>query len=62
MFAAAAKMDLRYYGETPAREHMAILRAVLREDPELARCLMRKHIIGSKNTVLELARRDLRFL
>jgi GntR family transcriptional regulator, rspAB operon transcriptional repressor len=62
MFAAAEKIDVRYYGELPAREHMAILRAILRDDPELARRLMREHIIGGKNKVLELARRDLRFL
>ena len=62
MYAATGKMDLRYYGELPAREHLAILRAISRNDPELARRLMRDHIIGGKKKVLELARRDLRFL
>ena len=41
---------------------MAILRAILRGDPELARRLMREHIIGGKQKVLDLARRDVRFL
>jgi len=62
MFAAAEKIDLRYYGELPSREHLAILRAIVRADHELARRLMREHIIGGKNKVLELARRDLRVL
>jgi GntR family transcriptional regulator, rspAB operon transcriptional repressor len=62
LFAAAEAIELPYYGEIPAREHMAILRAISRDDPELARRLMREHIIGGKNKVLDLARRDIRFL
>jgi len=62
MFAATDAIDVRYYGEIPAREHMAILRAILRNDPELSRRLMREHIIGGKQKVLDLARRDVRFL
>jgi DNA-binding GntR family transcriptional regulator len=62
MFAAAESIDSRFYGELPARQHMAILRAILRKDPEPARRLMREHIIGGKNKALEFARSDLRFL
>ncbi len=61
LFAAAEAIQLRYYGELPAREHMAILGAISRNDPELARRLMREHIIGGKNKILDLARRDMRF-
>jgi DNA-binding GntR family transcriptional regulator len=62
MFAAAEAIDLQYFGELPAREHVAILRAILDNDPELARRLMREHIIGGKNKILDLARRDVRFM
>ena len=44
----ADSIDVRFYGELPARQHMAILRAILRKDPELARRLMREHIIGGQ--------------
>jgi DNA-binding GntR family transcriptional regulator len=62
MFAAAQSIDLRYYGTLPAREHTAILAAIRSEDAALASRLMREHIIGGKSKVLELARRDSRFL
>ena len=62
MYAAADLVDTKFYREVPAREHMAILHAITRNDPERARELMRKHIIGGKKQILELARRDLRFL
>lgn len=62
MFAAADRIALRYYGDLPAREHISILRAIVRNNAELARRLMREHIIGGKNKVLELARREVRFL
>ncbi len=52
MFAA---IGIGYYGEVPAHEHQEILDAILRREPELACKLMRSHIIGSKDKVLQLA-------
>jgi GntR family transcriptional regulator, rspAB operon transcriptional repressor len=62
LFAAVDTIDPKYYGEVPAREHSAILRAIRRSDASLARTLMHDHIIGGKNKVLELARRGLQTL
>jgi DNA-binding GntR family transcriptional regulator len=62
MFAAAESVDPSYYGSVPEREHTAILQAIKRNDAQLARRLMRDHIIGGKNKVLELARRGSQFL
>jgi GntR family transcriptional regulator, rspAB operon transcriptional repressor len=62
LFAAADAIELRYYGDVPAREHAAIMQAIRDNDPQLGRRLMREHIIGSKSKMLELAGRDSRFL
>jgi DNA-binding GntR family transcriptional regulator len=62
MFAAAESVDPTYYGEMPVREHGAILQAIRRNDPRQAGRLMREHILGGKNKVLELARRGSPFL
>ena len=61
LFAAVDSVEASYYGEHPAREHAAILQAIRRNDPQLARRLMHEHIIGGKNKVLELARRGSQF-
>jgi len=52
MFAA---IGIGYYGEVPSREHQEILDAISHREPELAGKLMRSHIIGSKDKVLQLA-------
>ncbi len=52
MFAA---IDIGYYGEVPAREHTDILEAIRGHDAVTARKLMYKHIVGSKDKVLQLA-------
>jgi DNA-binding GntR family transcriptional regulator len=52
MFAA---IGIDYYGEVPSREHQEILGAIARREPELAANLMRSHIAGSKDKVLQLA-------
>jgi GntR family transcriptional regulator, rspAB operon transcriptional repressor len=61
-FAAEEAIEVCYYGEVPAKQHTAILQAIRRNNPELARRLMREHILSSKNQMLELAGRDSRFL
>ncbi|MGB6266978.1 MAG: FCD domain-containing protein, partial [Candidatus Acidiferrales bacterium] len=51
MFAA---IDIDYYGEAPAREHRAILKAIQDRNPERARKSMYEHIVQSKDKVLGL--------
>ena len=52
MFAA---IDIDYYGESPAKEHAAILDAIQARDSERARQAMQEHIFISKDKVLQLA-------
>lgn len=50
-----AAIDIGYYGEFPVREHLDILEAIKKRQPEQARQLMHDHIFGSKDKVLQIA-------
>lgn len=50
-----AAIDIGYYGEFPVREHLDILEAIQKRQPEQARQLMYDHIFGSKDKVLQIA-------
>lgn len=50
-----AAIDIDYYGESPIREHVAILDAIRDRDPERARDSMVEHVNVSKDKVLQLA-------
>ena len=50
-----AAIDIDYYGESPANEHMEILQAIRDRDPLRAREAMQRHVNISKDKVLQLA-------
>ena len=50
-----AAINIHYYGESPANEHAAILKAIEERDPERARQLMQEHIYISKDKVFQVA-------
>lgn len=49
-----AAIDINYYGESPVREHAAIIAAIEKRDAAKARELMVKHITGSWDKALRL--------
>ena len=55
LFAATHSLELIYYGELPAREHVAILEAIRAGDADLARKLVREHILNAKRRILQLS-------
>jgi GntR family transcriptional regulator, rspAB operon transcriptional repressor len=50
-----AAIDIHYFGEVPAREHLEILAAIRERDAIRARETMHSHIIQSKDKVLGVA-------
>jgi DNA-binding GntR family transcriptional regulator len=50
-----AAIDIHYFGELPTREHLEILSAIKQRDANLARELMNRHIMQSKDKVLGIA-------
>lgn len=50
-----AAIDIDYYGESPANEHVEILQAIRDRDPVRAREAMQRHVNISKDKVLQLA-------
>ena len=50
-----AAIDIDYYGESPANEHVEILQAIRDHDPVRAREAMQRHVNISKDKVLQLA-------
>ena len=50
-----AAIDIRYFGEVPGREHLAIFAAIRESDSERARQLMHDHIMQSKDKVMGVA-------
>jgi DNA-binding GntR family transcriptional regulator len=54
LFAATHSLELIYYGELPAREHLAILESIRSGDADLARKLVREHILNAKRRILQL--------
>ena len=55
LFASTHSLEPMYYGELPAREHLAILEAIRSGDADLARKLVREHILSAKRRILQLA-------
>ena len=55
LFASTHSLEPMYYGELPAREHLAILEAIRSGDADLARKLVREHILNAKRRILQLA-------
>jgi GntR family transcriptional regulator, rspAB operon transcriptional repressor len=49
-----AAIDIHYFGEVPTREHRAIMKAIVEQDPDAARRHMYDHIVQSKSKVLRL--------
>lgn len=50
-----AAVNIAPYGEVTSQEHQQILEAIRRRDAGKARKLLRKHILGAKEKMLELA-------